>query len=134
MAASIPSKNMASLPPEIERAVKLPLIDAALLLWLSRRDLQRWDGRSSSPPLAGDAAGQIGQATGALDFERANAASGPTFYRLKSAHPEADESGLKRAIERAVQLEADCAKHFMPSKAGLDEDTKRAVDLARRDK
>ena len=122
-----------SIPPEIESAAKLPLIDAALLLWLRRRELQLWDGRSSSPPLGGDAASQIRQATRALDFERANAANGPTFHRLRLAHPHTDERDLKDAIDRGVRLEADCAKHFRNSGAGLDVDAKRAVDLARYD-
>jgi len=64
---------MAAVPPEIERAAGLPLLDAALLLWLQRRALQRWDGKSSSPRLTGNPVSQIRQAIGALDVERARA-------------------------------------------------------------
>src|SRR5689334_6748882 len=103
---------MADRPPPIELAATLPLADAALLLWLRRRELQRWDGKSSSPRLSGDPAAQLARAIGALDFERANAAGGPTFDRLKIAHPQADDASLRHAIERAVKLETDCARHF----------------------
>jgi hypothetical protein len=124
---------MAAVPPEIERAAALPLLDAALLLWLNRHALQRWDGKSSSPPLAGDAANQARQAIGALDFERAQAASGPTRDRLKRAHPEAEDAALTNAIERAVKLDKDCAARFRRSGADLAADAKRAVELARTD-
>ena len=124
---------MAALPAEIERAAGLPLLDAALLLWLQRRALQRWDGKSSSPPLAGDPASQIAQAIGALDAERAQAASGPTRDRLKRAHPAAADSDLALAIERAVKLEKDCASHFRRIGADLSADAKRAAESARAD-
>jgi len=124
---------MATVPGEIERAAALPLLDAALLLWLNRHGMQRWDGKSSSPPLAGDPASQLRQAIGALDFERAQAASGPTRDRLKRAHPEADDAALTNAIERAVKLDKDCAAHFRPAGADLITEAKRAVDLARLD-
>ena len=124
---------MAAVPPEIERAAALPLLDAALLLWLHRRTLQRWDGKSSSPILAGDPASQIRQAIGALDFERAQAASGPTRDRLKIAHPQADDAALTLAIERAVKLDKDCASHFRRSGADLVAEAKRATERARAD-
>jgi hypothetical protein len=124
---------MAAVPAEIERAATLPLLDAALLLWLNRRALQRSDGKSSSPRLAGDPASQIRQAIGALDAERAQAASGPTRDRLKLAHPAAEDADLTLAIERAVKLEKDCAAHFRRSGADLAADAKRAAESARAD-
>jgi hypothetical protein len=124
---------MTAVPAEIERAAALPLLDAALLLWLNRRALQRWDGKSSSPNLAGDPANQIRQAIGALDAERAQAASGPTRDRLKLAHPTAEDTALTLAIERAVKLEKDCASHFRRSGADLAADAKRAAESARPD-
>jgi len=124
---------MAAVPPEIGRAAGLPLLDAALLLWLQRRALQRWDGKTSSPRLAGDPASQIRQAIGALDFERAQAASGPTRDRLKLAHPAAGDAALRLAIERAVKLDKDCATHFRRSGADLAADAKRAAERARAD-
>ena len=124
---------MAALPAEIERATGLPLLDAALLLWLHRRTLQRWDGKSSSPALAGDPANQIRQAIGALDAERREAANGPTRDRLRIAHPAADDAALTLAIERAVKLEKDCASHFRRSSADLVADAKRAAASARAD-
>jgi hypothetical protein len=123
---------MAAVPPEIERAAGLPLLDAALLLWLLRRTLQRWDGKSSAPTLSGNPA-QIRQAIGALDAERAQAASGPTRDRLKIAHPEAEDAALMLAIERAVKFEKDCAAHFRRSGADLAADAKRAAERARAD-
>ncbi|HXR88037.1 MAG TPA: hypothetical protein VN728_13745 [Stellaceae bacterium] len=124
---------MAAVPPEIERAAGLPLLDAALLLWLNRHTLQRWDGKSSSPRLTGDPASQIRQAIGALDAERAQAASGPTRDRLKLAHPTPQEADLGLAIERAVKLDKDCASHFRHSGADLAADARRAVERARAD-
>jgi hypothetical protein len=123
---------MAAVPPEIERAAGLPLLDAALLLWLLRRTLQRWDGKSSAPTLSGNPA-QIRQAIGALDAERAQAASGPTRDRLKITHPEAEDAALMLAIERAVKFEKDCAAHFRRSGADLAADAKRAAERARAD-
>src|SRR5215469_15272790 len=120
-------------PPEIDRAAALPLLDAALLLWLQRRTLQRWDGKSLAPMLSGDPASQIRQAIGALDAERAQAATGPTRDRLKLAHPAAEDAALTLAIERAVRLEKDCASHFRRSGADLAADAKRAVENARTD-
>ena len=124
---------MAAVPAEIERAAALPLLDAALLLWLHRRALQRWDGKSSSPTLAGDPANQLRQAIGALDAERREAANGPTRDRLKIAHPAADDAALTHAIERAVKLEKDCALHFRRGGADLAADAKRAAESARAD-
>ena len=124
---------MADVPAEIERAAGLPLLDAALLLWLHRRALQRWDGKSSSPALAGDPASQIRQAIGALDAERREAANGPTRDRLRIAHPEADDAALTLAIERAVKLEKDCASHFRRGGINLAAEAKRAADSARAD-
>jgi hypothetical protein len=121
------------IPRSIRLAAALPLLDAGLLLWLRRRELQRWDGKSCSPRLIGDPAGQIEQAIGALHFERANAAAGPTFDRLNLAHPEADDTSLRDAINRAVRLETDCLRHFERSKAGSDADAQRAVERARVD-
>ena len=124
---------MAAVPPEIERAAGLPLLDAALLLWLQRRALQRWDGKSSSPRLTGNPVSQIRQAIGALDVERAQAASGPTRDRLKLAHPTAEDAAMRLAIERAVKLDKDCASHFRHSGADLAADARRAVERARAD-
>ena len=124
---------MAAVPVEIERAAGLPLLDAALSLWLHRRALQRWDAKSSSPPLAGDPANQIRQAIGALDAERREAANGPTRDRLRIAHPQADDAALTLAIERAVKLEKDCASHFRRSGADLVVDATRAAERARAD-
>jgi hypothetical protein len=95
---------MAAVPPEIERAAGLPLLDAALLLWLQRRALQRWDGKSSSPRLTGNPVSQIRQAIGALDVERAQAASGPTRDRLKLAHPTAEETRDRARREARQRL------------------------------
>lgn len=122
---------MANGPPLIKLAETLPLVDAALWLWLRRHELQRWDGKSSSPRLSGDPAAQLQQAIGALDFERANAAGGPTFDRLKIAHPEADDASLRHAIELAVKLETDCASHFAHTAAGPEADAQRALEFAR---
>lgn len=124
---------MAAVPAEIERAARLPLLDAALLLWLHRRALQRWDRKSSAPRLAGDPASQIGQAIGALDAERKGAASGPTRDRLRIAHPAADDAALTRAIERAVKLDKDCAAHFRRSGTDLVAEAKRATERAQAD-
>jgi len=120
-------------PPEIDRAAALPLLDAALLLWLQRRTLQRWDGKSSAPMLSGDPASQIRQAIGALDAERAQAASGPTRDRLKLAHPAPEDADLTLAIERAVKLDKDCASHFPRSATDLVAAARHAVESARGD-
>jgi hypothetical protein len=45
-------------------------------------------------------------------FERDNAQDGPTFTRLKRAHPNADDQDIKGAIVAAVKLRKDCTRYF----------------------
>jgi sugar phosphate isomerase/epimerase len=65
--------------------------------------------------------------------EPTHAHEGPTFHRLKSAHPEASDANIQDAIKAAVKLEADCARYFSHSSPDHESNVDNAVRLARID-
>jgi hypothetical protein len=48
-----------------------------------------------------------------IKYEHDFAQDGPTFDRLKRAHPHADDSELKQAIVAAVKFDDDCFNHLI---------------------
>ena len=97
---------------EIDRAIddasKLPLFDAAYALWRMKEQLDRVDPQQeATPPRPIDLKDEraLGKAVRAaianVLHERNTAHEGPTFGRLKRAHPEAKDEDLKRAIREA---------------------------------
>ncbi len=72
-----------------------------------------------------------GQAARARSIARANAHNGPTFARLKQAHPAFGDDILKEAIKAAVKFDDDCFASY-PHEHGDEQDKAvRAVARAR---
>jgi hypothetical protein len=121
---------------EIEKASKLPLNDAAFYLWLNRNSLDLHDKNYQQRTLDladhDDLSKIVRSAMAKVLFDFDNAADGPTFYRLKEAHPESSDESLKLAVDLAVKLYRDCPKYYTYTVGGLA-DCQRAVDLARKD-
>jgi len=129
---------------EIDRAIddasKLPLFDAAYALWRMKGQLDRVDPQQEAThPQPVDlkderALGRVVRAAIAnVLHERNTAHEGPTFGRLKRAHPEAKDEDLKRAIQAAVKLEGDCTRFFSSTGPRYVDDVNRAVDLAKQE-
>jgi hypothetical protein len=112
----------------------MPLLDAAYALWLARRQFDSQDRaqsiakpRSVAQPHSFDDYRRLIQGViRDLRAERANGHEGPTFQRLKGAHPEATDEEVREAIKAAIKLEADCLRHYR-------DDVAEAVNLARAD-
>ncbi len=121
---------------EIDRASRLPLNDAAYLLWSRKRILDRAENfpPERPEPVAGPIDPEtvrrvVRKAISDVRSERDNAHDGPTFDRLKKAHPNAADSDLRRAIKLAVKLDRDSVRNFSYNVPGNPVD--RAVAIAR---
>ena len=108
---------------ELDRAIgdasKLPLFDAAYALWRMKGQLDRVDPQQEAThPQPVDlkdeqTLGKVVRAAIAnVLHERNTAHEGPTFGRLKRAHPDATDEDLTRAIKAAVKLDGDCTRFF----------------------
>ena len=117
----------------IAEAAKLPLRDAAFSLWRQRPRLDTLEG----PPMT---AAEIGIAralsaeelSAKVRFRRDHAQDGPTFDRLKRAHPQADDAEAKLAIITAVRFDDACFKYFTVDSSDYWQRVVRAVALAQR--
>ena len=123
----------------IAKAAGLPLKDAAFYLWNEKQNIDRLEFPRPIPIMGEDLSNQalftrVIQATiRALLWERDTAHDGPTFDRLKRAHPEASDRKMKDAIKAAVKLDHDCMKNFSYQNGadhGVDVD--RAIAKARK--
>jgi hypothetical protein len=121
----------------IAEAAALPLPDAAYALWrqkstFERLELRRWEPKDMSTPAAQEKS--MREITAQIKLEHDFAQDGPTFDRLKRAHPRAGDAELKAAIVAAVKFDDDCFRYFSYGRA---EDywasVIRAVALAARD-
>jgi hypothetical protein len=68
---------------------------------------------------------------GKVIADQTNAHTGPTFDRLRRAHPHATDQDLQNAIKAAVRFDNDCSRFFSYSDAGLPADATLAVRKAR---
>jgi hypothetical protein len=131
---------MAEINTFIERASQLPLNDAAYYLWRSRQEIDR-DEKIPPPPaydlLMPIVDGSFRRAVDVsrlVEFDYDNAHRGPTFDRLKRAHPGTDDHELQRAIKLAVKFYRDCMRHFSYSADNdISDDVNKAMDLARKE-
>jgi hypothetical protein len=99
----------------IAEAATLPLRDAAYAIWRQKRTFERMEGRVRPPRdySAPEASNQSMQEfSAALKYEHDFALDGPTFERLKRAHPCAADAELKAAIVAAVKFDDDCFRYF----------------------
>ena len=121
----------------IAEAATLPLRDAAYTIWREKSTFERLEGRVwpqrdfSTPETTKRSMQEIGAA---LKYEHDFAQDGPTFDRLKRAHPRAADTELKEAIVAAVKFDDDCFEYFSYGR-GEDylENVPRAVALAAQD-
>src|SRR5258708_14153969 len=96
-------------------AATLPLRDAAYAIWREKSAFERLEGRVwpqrdfSTPETTKRSMQEIGAA---LKYEHDFAQDGPTFDRLKRAHPRAADTELKEAIVAAVKFDDDCFEYF----------------------
>lgn len=103
---------MAEVDEIIAEAAKLPLMDAAFLLWRRQPRLDTLEGRSTEEQVAINRALTPEQWSAKYRYERAHADEGPMFGHLKRAHPHADDRDIRHAILAAVRFDDDCFKYF----------------------
>ena len=123
-----------------DAASRLPLPDAAYYLWTSRWRLDRLErpaptkpGKKTDVRDPQALARSVQDAFDRVRAQRAAAQDGPTFERVKRAHPEADSAAVKAAVVAALKFDTDCVRRFAPSRADLAKDVSHAIELARRD-
>jgi hypothetical protein len=131
---------MSELDQIIEHASRLPVYDAAYEIWAKRQELDRLEQTSPSPKLQRVNLRDpefikrvIRDAYANVQHQMRTAHDGPTFERLKRAHPETSDDELKRAVKAAVKLEQDCLRNFSSQGPTYSDDVTRAIDLAKRD-
>src|SRR5258708_24655981 len=99
----------------IAEAATLPLRDAAYTIWREKSTFERLEGRIwpqrdfSTPETTKRSMQEIGAA---LKYEHDFSQDGPTFDRLKRAHPRGADSELKEAIVAAVKFDDDWFASF----------------------
>jgi hypothetical protein len=118
----------------IAEAARLPLMDAAYILW---RHSPRLDTLEGQPMTAEEhaiaAARPIEDIMAQMNHEHAHAEDGRTFGRLKRAHPRADDADAKAAIVAAVRFDDDCFGYFERERGDFGERIERAVAQAAND-
>jgi hypothetical protein len=96
----------------IAEAAKLPLMDAAFLLWRQQIWLDTLEGRPTAEEIAINRALTPEQWMTKYRYQRAHAYEGPMLGHLTRAHPHADEKDIRHAIIAAVAFDDDCFKYF----------------------
>jgi hypothetical protein len=119
----------------IEDAATRPLRDAAYLLFREQDWFNRLEDETEGP-YADDAALQAARArsiarTKAM-LDRANTHNGPTFARLKQAHPNVTDDELQAAIKAAVKFDDDCFASYPHERGDEWDKAVRAVARAAR--
>ena len=116
----------------IAEAARLPLKDAAFELWRQKPRLDTFEGPRMTPEEIRAAHALSPQEVSAkVRYQRDHAQDGPTFQRLKRAHPDADDAEAKLAIIAAVQFDDACFRHFTVDSTDYWQRVVRAVELAR---
>jgi hypothetical protein len=100
----------------LAEAAALPLRDAAYAIWRQKITFERlegrvWPPRDQSTPEAREKS--MRESMAQIRYEHDFAQDGPTFDRLKRAHPHAADSELKQAIVAAVKFDDDCFNHLI---------------------
>lgn len=119
----------------IAEAAQLPLRDAAYLLWRQKTTFERlegriWPKRDMSTPEARERS--MREISAQTKYERDFSQDGPTFERLKRAHPNADDAEAKQAIVAAVKFDDDCFRYFSSGQRDYLENVDGAVARAAR--
>jgi hypothetical protein len=117
----------------ITEAAQLPLIDAAFLLWRQRPRLDTIEGPAMTAEEIRIARARSPEEIMAkIKYDRDHAPDGPTFGRLKRAHPKARDEDVKQAISAAVKFDEDCFKYFVNDSTDYWQRVVRAVAQAAR--
>ncbi len=117
----------------IAEAAELPLKDAAFSLWRQRPRLDAIEGPAMTREQVRIARALSPEEIHAkVQHKRDHAQDGPTFDRLKRAHPQADDTEAKLAIITAVQFDDACFKYFTVDSSDYWKRVVRAVALAQR--
>lgn len=117
----------------IAEAAKLPLKDAAFALWRQRPRLDSIEGPAMTREEIRIARALSPEEIGAkVRYQRDHAQDGPTFDRLKLAHPRADNTEARLAIIAAVKFDDACFKYFTVDDTDYWQRVVRAVALAQR--
>ena len=119
----------------IAEAAGLPLLDAAYAIWRQKITFERLEGRTwprkdMSTPEAREKS--MRESTAQIKYEHDFAQDGPTFDRLKRAHPRVSDAEAKQAIMAAVKFNDDCFKYFSYGVNDYLENVPRAVARAAR--
>jgi len=127
-----PAEAVAKVDAAIAKAAKLPLKDAAYLLWMEKSEL---DKQVAPPKTEEERARQSTRSgeeiTASLRYDHDNAADGSTFLRMKRAHPNVDDTDIKQAIVAAVKFNDDCFKHFSLEPTNYDKRADHAIAMAK---
>jgi hypothetical protein len=99
----------------LAEAAALPLRDAAYAIWRQKLTFERLEvrvrsRRDRSTPEAREKS--MRESMAQIRYEDDFAQDGPTFDRLKRAHPRATDSELKQAVSAAVKFDDDCFHHL----------------------
>jgi hypothetical protein len=119
----------------IDDAASRPLRDAAYLLFRQQDWFNRLEDEAEGPyrdQAALQAARERSIARAKLILDRANTHNGPTFTRLKQAHPARGEDELKAAIKAAVKFDDDCFASYPHERGDEWDKAVRAVASAAR--
>jgi hypothetical protein len=117
----------------IAEAAKLPLKDAAYALWRQKHRLDEGLLPPMTPEQVAKArAKPMEEFAKRYRFERDHAQDGPTFDRLKMAHPHASEADMKQAIVAAVKFEDELSENYEYRTGCFGESIDRALAKARR--
>jgi hypothetical protein len=117
----------------IAEAAKLPLKDAAFSLWRQRPRLDTLEGPAMTREQIRIARALSSEEISAkVQYKRDHAQDGPTFDRLKRAHPQVDDTEAKLAIIAAVRFDDACFKYFTVDSTDYWKRVVSAVALAQR--
>jgi hypothetical protein len=112
-------------------AAQLPLKDAAFALWRRKPRLDALELPPRTPEeIAKARAAPMAEISARIQYQRDHAQDGPTFGRLKRAHPQATDADVKQAIVAAVKFDDDCFRYFRYGRNDYMEGVERAVALA----
>lgn len=127
----MPDAAMTEVEEIIAEAARLPLKDAAYMLWRRSPRLDTLEGQPmTAEEHAAAAARPMAEIIAKMNHEHEHAEDGRTFGRLKRAHPQADDADAKAAIIAAVQFDDDCFRYFEEGRGDFGERIERAVEVA----
>jgi hypothetical protein len=122
--------------PEVQailaKAAKLPLRDAAYMLWMEKSKLDKLERPEMTDEERAKARARSSEeVAAAIRYEHDHAQDGTTFDRLKLTHPQADTAEAKQAIIAGVKFNDACFKNFSHAPTDYDRRADHAIAVAR---